>query len=133
MRQESVPPQDIFGRRLTIGVDRRGDEVEIALEGELDIGSAVELEEALLAAEASGAKVIRVDLRRLEFLDSTGLRVILSAELRASVDGLRLVLVPGPERVQRLFALTGTLEYLHFADDGSPPENVSDLHAPDKA
>lgn len=99
----------------------------IELAGELDSGSAGELEEALLAAEASGAHEILLDLRRLEFLDSTGLRAILSAELRTSVDGADLILIPGPARIQRLFALTGTAQFLHFADEQLPPDNVSDL------
>ncbi len=122
---------DTFRRRLNIEVQRDGDEVRIVLDGEVDIGSADDLEEVLLAAEASKPRVIYLDLRRLEFLDSTGLRVIISSELRTSVDGQRLVLIPGPERVQRLFAMTGTAEFLHFADEEHPPDNVTDLRGRD--
>jgi anti-anti-sigma factor len=128
-----VSPKDLHGRRLFIDVERTDGTVLIALAGELDIGSAGELDDVLLEAERSGARTIRLDLRKLEFLDSTGLRAILSAELRTSVDGSKLLLIPGPERVQRLFALTGTAEFLHFADGDMPPDNVSDLRGDDIA
>ena len=124
MSQGSASPPDFNGRRLSIDLHHEVDEVRIALAGELDIGSAMDLDEALIAAERSGASRIVLDLSELVFLDSTGLRAILSAELRASVDGFHLVLVPGPERVQRLFALTGTAEFLHFTDGETPPDNV---------
>ena len=127
MSEQSLPPRDLHGRRLAIEVARTGDEIRIGLIGELDIGSAAELDEALLEAERAGVSTIRVDLHELEFLDSTGLRAILSAQLRASVDGSRLVIVPGPERVQRLFALTGTAEFLHFEDGEEAPDNVSEM------
>ena len=127
MSPGSESPSDLHGRRLRLEVERSEDEVRIGLIGELDIGSAAELDEALLDAERSGAGTIRVDLRQLEFLDSTGLRAILAAQLRASVDGSRLVIVPGPERVQRLFALTGTAEFLHFEDGAQAPDNVSEM------
>ena len=54
-------------------VDYRTDEatVVISLAGELDIASAPELEHAIDHAAASGARLVIVDLRRLEFMDST--------------------------------------------------------------
>ena len=115
---------DLFGSRLQIVVETRGHEARIALRGELDIGNAPEVEDALLAAEATAAEIIRLDLRELEFMDSTGLRVILSAQLRAAVDGDRLRVTPGSERIQRLFAMTGTTDLLHFEDEDDPPDNV---------
>ena len=127
MSSGSVSSKDLHGRRLTIETERGDNEIRIGLVGELDIGSAADLDDALLEAERSGVQTIRVDLRDLQFLDSTGLRAILSAQLRASVDGSRLVIVPGPERVQRLFALTGTAEFLHFEDGEQAPDNVSEL------
>ena len=116
-----------FGRRLSIGVERRDGRVRLELQGELDLTGAHELEEALLAAEAERPEAVVVDLRGVAFLDSTGLRTILSAQLRATVDGPRLILVPGPDRVQRLFALTGTADLLHFEDEDRPPDNVRRL------
>jgi anti-sigma B factor antagonist len=122
-----VSSSDRFGQPLAISVEREEDRVRIALAGELDCDSAEDLDRALLAAEASGASEICVDLSRLQFLDSTGLRAILSCELRVSSEGSHLILVPGPPRVQRLFALTGVAQFLHFVDEQSPPDNLSEL------
>jgi anti-anti-sigma factor len=117
---------DLFGQRLNILHERRGGETRMALQGELDVGNTPELERALLEVENSDAHIIRLDLSELDFLDSTGLRVILSAQLR-QLEGDRLRLIPGPERVQRVFVMTGTAELLHFEDGGEPPDNVHEL------
>jgi anti-anti-sigma factor len=49
-----------------------------------------------------------LDLRGVEFLDSTGLRILLSVRNTALREGYTLTVVPGPARVQRVFDLTGT-------------------------
>jgi anti-anti-sigma factor len=118
---------DLFGSRLQIEVKTSRGEIRIILRGDLDIGNAPQVEEALLAAEATDVPIIRLDLRELDFLDSTGLRVILSAQLRAAVDGDRLRVTPGNDRVQRVFAMTGTTDLLHFEDEGDPPNNVVEM------
>ena len=57
-----------------IAVDRRDDCVVVRVEGELDMASASELEDAI-ARVASDPHVV-IDLSSCTFLDSTGLRVI---------------------------------------------------------
>lgn len=66
-------------------VDCRGDDgtVVIALTGELDMASAPELEEAIDRAIASAARSVIVDLRQLEFMDSTGIRLLVAAHKSA--------------------------------------------------
>ena len=56
------------------------------------------------------------DLRGLDFLDSTGLRLILGADSRARREGRRVVIVPGPEKVHRVFRITLLDRRLEFAD-----------------
>jgi anti-anti-sigma factor len=66
--------------------------------------------------ERRKVEILVLDLRELTFLDSTGLRLITSAAGRASLGGWRLVLVRGPEPVQRVFRITrldGELEFVH--------------------
>jgi anti-sigma B factor antagonist len=118
-----VSTSDLFGQALKIEVERHGEQLRLVLSGDLDISSAARLEEALQAAEAAQEKAICLDLRELSFIDSMGLRAILSAQLRLSVDGDRLTLIPGCERVQRVFAMTRTTELLHFEDGDAPPDN----------
>ncbi|GAC1361845.1 MAG: hypothetical protein NVSMB32_01420 [Actinomycetota bacterium] len=89
----------------------------ITLRGELDASSAPGLDEALSAQEAQAPPVLRVDLRRLEFMDSSGLRLLLEAHKRALAAHRRLVIVPGPPDVQAVFEVSGVHGTLEFSTD----------------
>ncbi|MGH2853279.1 MAG: STAS domain-containing protein [Solirubrobacteraceae bacterium] len=93
--------------------------VSIALEGELDLAGARQLEESLAAAEREDPALLVVDLEGLQFIDSTGLRLLLQADARARERGYELVLRPGEPAVQRAFEVTGALTVLRFED--APP------------
>ena len=67
----------------------------IALEGELDLAGAAELERELAGVEASA---VVIDLRELGFMDSSGLRALAVAAQQLQRAGRRLALVPGPPR-----------------------------------
>ena len=60
-----------------------------------------------------------VDLSKLSFLDSTGLRCIVTADERAREEGRRIVIVRGPDAVQRVFAITRLDERLEMVDDAA--------------
>jgi anti-sigma B factor antagonist len=90
------------------------DRVRVAPAGELDIATAPQLERTIRELLSSGFDHIVVDLAGVEFLDSTGLRLILSLHAAAAADGYRFRLRPGPPAVQRLFELTGTLDLVDF-------------------
>jgi len=102
--------------RLDVTVQRLDGDVLLALEGELDLASVGELEERLAEAQESGPERIIVDLGRLSFIDSSGLRAIVQADATARAEGTVLVLRPGGESVQRVFQLTGALDALNFED-----------------
>jgi anti-sigma B factor antagonist len=91
--------------------------VTISLRGELDISSAPTLEDALTKLEGEAPGLIVVDLRGLEFMDSTGLRTLVSADQRARDAGRRLAIVRGPEAVDRVFNVTRLDERLELVDD----------------
>lgn len=101
---------------LTLHSARDGAVHTIRLEGELDIANADDVERELLKAEATDALSIVLDLSTLRFIDSTGVRLLLSASARSRRDANRLVLLRGPEAVQRVFELTGVVDRLPFAD-----------------
>jgi anti-anti-sigma factor len=105
---------DRFGS-LDIHLERDGDRLVIALAGELDMHSAERVAEELHSAEATDASRIVLDLSRLEFMDSSGLRVIVNASARSRRNGDRLELIRGPAAVQRVFELTALLDRLPFA------------------
>src|ERR671922_139187 len=74
------------------------------------------VEEELRRVEESHPAVILLDLRELEFMDSTGLRVIVSADGRAREDGRVVRLVRGREAVPRIFRVTRLDERLEIGD-----------------
>jgi len=100
---------------------RNGDSaVVIGVSGELDLASSPALEHELEQGAAARAELVIVDLRALEFMDSTGLSVLVRAHQRATENGQRFGIVRGPQQVQRLLSLTGVAERLPLAD--SPEE-----------
>lgn len=101
---------------LTIASEREGDIHVIALAGELDLATADQVEQELLRVEATDAGSIVLDLSRLRFIDSTGMRVIIAAEARSRRDSSRLALLRGPDAVQRVFELTGVVDLMPFSD-----------------
>jgi anti-sigma B factor antagonist len=84
----------------------------IAVSGELDLASSPILEERLEQVFGSDSTSVILDLRRLDFMDSTGLSVLIKAHQSAEEASQRLYLVKGPPQVQRLLNLTGVGERL---------------------
>lgn len=98
-----------------------GSATVITLVGELDLASSADLEQVL--EQASGAENLVLDLRELEFIDSTGLSVLVKAHQAAEEQGRQFGLVQGGAQVQRLLTLTGLAERLRVADS---PEELLD-------
>jgi anti-anti-sigma factor len=94
----------------------RGRVAVITLHGELDMAAAAELEPELDCLLDDAFDVLALDLRGLDFLDSSGLRLILLARNRLLDEDRRLVLVRGPRAVQRVFEITRMTERLEFVD-----------------
>jgi anti-anti-sigma factor len=92
---------------LSLETREEGQQVRIALEGELDLSSALTFDEEIRRAEERKPETIVIDLSRLKFLDSTGLRLIMSAHARAKTRGHRLAIVEGGHAVRRIFRLAG--------------------------
>lgn len=101
---------------LVVELEARAGEVWVLPRGELDIDTAEELEQSLSIALASEADRIVLDLRGLELMDSTGLRVIVAA--CTGPDGARMQLVPGNDAVQGVFNVSGLAAELPFRPAG---------------
>lgn len=101
------------------------DEVEanrhtLVLSGELDLASSPALEEAIDQLCGDGAEEVVIDLRGLQFIDSTGIRTILRSKDTCGSRECEFALIRGSASTQRLFELTGLDEKLPFRDgDGS--------------
>jgi anti-sigma B factor antagonist len=98
---------------LVVQQTSEGERVRLALDGELDLANAETAEATLREALASGKDVV-VDLADLEFLDSTGVAMLVAA--MREVDGKRLSFEPSRhEAVRRLLKLTGLDEWMGLA------------------
>src|SRR5215475_4941292 len=75
--------------------------------GEIDVYTAPQLRERLISLVDGGARQVVVDLGRVEFLDSTGLGVLVGALKRLRGAGGELFLVCGQERLLKIFRITG--------------------------
>jgi anti-anti-sigma factor len=107
---------------LTLTTSHEQEAVRVALSGELDLSSALLFDEELRRIEEDdeSADTLVLDLRPLKFMDSTGLRLILSAHSRARKTGRRLKIIPGGDAIRRIFRLTGVWKRLDIVDDGTP-------------
>jgi anti-anti-sigma factor len=103
--------------RFVIESEARDDAVVLRLAGELDLGTANQVEAALESALGRSPRVVVIDLRDLSFIDSTGLRVVLDAEASSRQNGYALRLVRGPAQVDRVFKLTGMDSHLTMGDE----------------
>jgi anti-sigma B factor antagonist len=104
---------------LEIETKDRDGLVHVVLRGELDLSTVGKVQDALDRVEQSSPPTVVLDLSKLSFLDSTGLRCIVTADERARQAGRRVVLVRGPEPVQRVFTITRLEERLEMVDDAS--------------
>ena len=95
----------------------------VVVSGELDLASGPALEDELARVGSSGVELVVLDLRELEFMDSTGLSILVKANQRAVDAGRRFGLVRGSPQVQRLLDLTGVAEHLTLVDT---PEELLD-------
>ena len=102
---------------LEFETTRNGSVAIVAPTGELDLSGATILEAELdrLAADPELAGIV-LDLRGLEFLDSSGLRLVVLADMQAREAGRRFSLIRGNETVHRVFEITRMSQRLDFAD-----------------
>jgi anti-sigma B factor antagonist len=98
--------------QLRVASRSERDRIVISLSGELDMASAPLLQAALEKAETDTPRALVLDLRELDFMDSTGLRIILWARERLHDRGQELALTTGSNQVQRLLSISGVGEHL---------------------
>jgi anti-anti-sigma factor len=101
---------------LTVRVEQDGQGAVLVLTGELDLASGETFSDRLQAVEAGRPELITLDLSGLRFLDSSGLALVVRAHTRARNECRRLVIIPGPPQVQRVFDITGLNTVLEFED-----------------
>lgn len=103
---------------FSVAVREADGQLVIAVRGELDLATAPQLEEAVLPPLRDGGSVL-LDLRRLAFMDSTGVRVIVAAHLAAQEHGghLRIARTDPQGPVGRVLEISGLDTMLDVVDD----------------
>ena len=116
----STPPRQTAVHDLVIESHVEGPRRRLALSGELDLASAGALSEVVEKLCAEGVQEIVLDIGALEFIDSTGLRAILSSRVVCAETNCALSVAPEADQVRpqvrRLLQVTGLLERLPFED-----------------
>ena len=97
------------------------DRIVLRLTGEFDLAAAEDFEAGVEDALSAPLSELVLDLRGLQFVDSTGLRGILTLWETSQQDGFALSLLRAPPEVQRTFTVTGLDRVLPFSADGDSP------------
>lgn len=92
---------------LGLDVSERDGWAVLAVSGEVDVATAPRLREQLIELVNRGSNRIVVDLERVEFLDSTGLGVLVGALKRVRTSDGDFALVCTEPRILKLFEITG--------------------------
>ncbi len=88
----------------------------VTVAGELDLYTAPDLREAISGLIREGTYHLVTDLTRVEFLDSTGLGVLVSARKKIIAHDGSLQLVCNQDRLLKLFRLTGLINVFAIHD-----------------
>lgn len=94
-------------------IDRDGTPV-LEVRGEVDVSTAPELREKLLALAEQGRTIAVVDLSEVSFVDSTALGVLVSGVKRLRSAGGDLRLVVTQPRISKVFEITGLTDVFHI-------------------
>jgi anti-anti-sigma factor len=84
------------------------------LNGEMDTAAAVEAEEVLKPLYQSNGKDVIIDCTDLEYIASSGLRILLSILKGAKASGSRVIMKGVNEDIKNVFRLTGFISIFEF-------------------
>jgi anti-anti-sigma factor len=103
---------------FSISMSDRDGRAIVLVRGELDLATAPDLEEVVAERLDAGQEVV-LDLRELEFMDSSGLRVLVVAHARTTDGGPRFAVVRPREggAVAKILAIAGLDEELDLLDE----------------
>ncbi|MGH2974289.1 MAG: STAS domain-containing protein [Solirubrobacterales bacterium] len=112
----SSEQREVADGTLVVRTAENGDSKLISLCGELDLANAATAEAALTASFEDSAAPVVIDMRELEFIDSTGIALLVAA-LGHSEEGTEVRFIPSAfPAVSRVLELTGLAERLPLAE-----------------
>lgn len=88
------------------------DGASVMVRGEVDMATAPQLRDTLMALVDAGVTRVELDCRGLDFLDSSGIGVLIAVRKRLGDDG-SLTLEAPPAHVRKVLELTGVAEHVN--------------------
>jgi anti-anti-sigma factor len=117
MSEGNEGTKELDPRRFAVRSERTGSDERVSLLGEMDLSVIGSVDREVRRAEEGDAARIVLDLDELEFLDASGIRLLLQLSARSRTNGGRLRITRARSRqVQRVIDLTGTADALPFLD-----------------
>ncbi len=101
---------------LSLNHRKEGDHTVLEVGGEVDVYTAPKLRERLVELVSDGHYKIIVDMTKVEFLDSTGLGVLVGGLKRVRSHDGSLALVCSQERILKIFRITGLTKVFPIYD-----------------
>jgi anti-sigma B factor antagonist len=103
---------EVFKMNLEIKKEEYKEAIILILEGEVDVYTAPKLKEELMPLVEKENHEVRIDLSNVEYMDSTGLGVIIGALKSSKSKHGQLKLFNATARLNRLFEITGLTEVM---------------------
>lgn len=98
----------------------------IAINGEIDASSSIELDLTIAKSVGEGFKKILVDCTSLEYISSAGLGVFMSYIEEFKDSGISMVLFGMKDKVENTFSILGLAELLHIRTDKQGAKKLVD-------
>ena len=95
-------------------VEELDDKFIVTLEGEMDTTAALEAEQTLKALYQSNGRNVIIECKKLEYIASSGLRILLNILKGAKASGSKVVLKNVNEDIKNVFSLTGFINIFDF-------------------
>lgn len=92
---------------MKTNIEQLEDKYFVTLEGELDTAAAVDVEKTLQPLYTANGKDVIIDCEGLEYIASSGLRILISILKGAKAGGSKVVLKNMNEDIKSVFKLTG--------------------------
>lgn len=92
---------------LEVETEQRGDATVLSLRGEIDVYTAPRLRQTIVDLVDGGATRLVVDMEKVDFLDSTGLGVLVEGLKRVKNREGSLSLVATQDKILKIFDITG--------------------------
>ena len=108
---------DLDDRHFAMQSERINGSARVRVAGEMDLAVIGAVDREMERVEATDATKIVLDLDQLEFMDASGVRLLLHLSQRSANNGRRLRITrAGAPQVRRVMEVTGVEEFLPFED-----------------